>query len=159
MVNEFVLREKLNDVMVPGISILAVKKLEEKSQNCMASVFAAEYSVSFSEDLCLPENFKESVIDYFGQLTIPVNKPKKKGGGFVSMDLKQFIYDYSSGNRSISFTVNASSSDNIKPSFVVESLFDYLNLNISETEYFVKRVEIFGNNSKDGINLVSLLDI
>lgn len=159
MVKTEEIKNMLNSVMVPGISIMAVKELEEKSKNCMASVFAAKYEIAFAEGFIKPDNFKKRVIDYFSQLTIPVNKPKKKGGGTVDINLKEFIYDFGCLDNGIYFTVNASSSDNIKPSFVVSCLFDYLGLKIDERDYFVKRIDILGNKSADGIELVSLLDI
>lgn len=150
---------RLNDTMVPGIQILAVKKLDDKATNCMASVFAAEYEISFDDEFVLPEGIEKEYIDYLSQMTIPVNKPKKKGGGFVNIDLKQYIYEFSYKNGKLIFTVNASSSDNIKPSFVVNCFFEYLGINISENDYYIKRIDIFGNKSDSGIELISLLDI
>lgn len=151
---------KLNDQMAEGIAVLDVKQLSDDVENCMSSVFAAKYRVDFNDKICLKEDYTSLFVDYFSQLTIPVNKPKKKGGGFIEIDLKEFLYDYSINDRSIIFTVNASSANNIKPSFVADCYLNYMNVEIPEFSYNIHRIDLYKNVGDDtNINLISLMDI
>lgn len=158
-VDEKELMDAFNAVLNEGISVLAVKKLPDKSANCMASVFAAKYKATIKERVELPGDFEKKCVDYFSQLTIPVNKPKKKGGGFIDIDLKEFVYDWQIRDRDCYFTVNASSSGNIKPSFVMECFFDYLGVEFKDIDINIHRIELLANTgTENDIKLVSLMD-
>lgn len=84
--DENVIFESLNSQLNEGIQIIAVKKLPDKSPNCMSSVFAASYEVTIKDKVSLPDDFQNKAIDFYSQQTIPVNKPKKKGGGYIFID-------------------------------------------------------------------------
>lgn len=158
-VNKDDIMDALNSQMSDGFSILGVRELPEKSLNCMSAVYAASYKVTLKESVVLPEDYKEKFVDFMSQMTIPVNKPKKKGGGFIEIDLKKFIYSYDIKDRSLYFTVNASSSDNIKASFVTDVFLEYLNLDVVPYMYNIHRLDILGNQGTDeDIKLISLLD-
>lgn len=153
------LKDNFDKVMNEGISVLDIKELPEKSGNCMASVFASSYKISLHDDINMPEGWKKSSIDYFSQLTIMVNKPKKKGGGFVEINLKEFLYSFNISGNDILFTVNSSSSSNIKPEFILFCLFNNLGLEVPLYGYDVHRIDIFGNDGDESnIKLISLLD-
>ncbi len=160
-VNEAELVTVLNQYSIPDIRILKARKLPEKSANCMACVFAAKYEVDILDSVDLPDNYEKKFIDHFSQLTIPVKKPNKKGGGFIDIDLKKYIYEYSIENRKMSFIVNAGSSDNIKPTFVADLFLNELGITDTFCKYHVHRVEIYANKNKncDDYELVSLMDI
>lgn len=155
------IRERLNGVMSEGIKVIDVKALDEKSINCMSAVFAASYRVTIKDDISLPDNYIDIFNDYFSQETIVVNKPKKKGGGFIEINLKQFLYNYSIDGRVLEFTVNASSSDNIRPGFVIDMYYEALGISPRDNSYNVHRLDLFGNISLDEneIKLCSLIDI
>lgn len=158
-VDEECLVSKLQSTMVDGIDVLKARKLPDKSENCMAAVFAAKYQVVIEDDIELPEDYENQFIDYFGQMTIPVNKPKKKGGGTISIDLKDFLYEFSINGKNIFFTVNASSSNNIKPDFVMSCFYESMGFAAPEYSYRIHRIDILGNKGdENSINLVSLLD-
>ncbi|MCQ2080126.1 MAG: TIGR03936 family radical SAM-associated protein [Lachnospiraceae bacterium] len=159
VVNEGNLIDMFNQKMNEGISVTNIRKLPDKSANCMASVFASKYEITIHDDILLPENWCADSVDHFSQLTIMVNKPKKKGGGFIEINLKDYLYDFSIINRTISFIVNSSSSSNIKPEFILQCVFDNLNCEYPQYGYDVHRVDIFGNaGTEENIKLVSLLD-
>ena len=156
-VNEEDVLNRLEKQMIDGINVISVKKLPENSENCMSSVFAAKYRIRIKDRVELPDDYIEKYNDYFGQFTIPVNKPKKKGGGFIEIDLKQFVYDYTIINKDLYLTVNASSSDNIRPDFLIKCYFDYMGIELPEFAYNVHRLDIYANKgSEDEIVLVSL---
>lgn len=152
--------DALNEQLNEGISVTAVKLLPENSPNCMSSVFAASYIVNVKEKINLPSDFMNKANDFFSQQTVPVNKPKKKGGGFISIDLKDYIYEYKVlDDKSVEFIVNASSDSNIKPTFVMECLLNYLNIEIPDNAFDVRRIDIFENAGSDGrIILKPLID-
>lgn len=158
--DENVIFESLNSQLNEGIQIIAVKKLPDKSPNCMSSVFAASYEVTIKDKVSLPDDFQNRAVDFYSQQTIPVNKPKKKGGGYIFIDLKEYLYDFNAiSNNSIGFTVNASSDSNIKPTFVTECLLNYMGAEIPENAFDVKRIDIFENTgTAEDIKLQPLIN-
>ena len=152
---------QFNANMNEGMSVSNVKALPDNAGNCMASVFAATYRIMIKDSISLPDGWKNKVDDYFSQQTIPVNKPKKKGGGFIEIDLKEFLYDFRIlDDKTIEFTVNASSANNIKPDFVMNCLFTALDMETPEFGYNIHRVDILGNKcNEEKIDLVSLMEI
>ena len=145
--------------------VLSARELPEDARNCMAAVFASEYRISLRENVLFPGDFGKCFHDFFGQETIPVNKPKKKGGGFIPVDLKTLIYDHAlcnDGEYSFKVTLNSSSSDNVRPAFVASAFLNSTGLEIEpgkEASYFrVHRLEIYENaGGEQEILLVPLI--
>lgn len=136
----------LNQVMVSGIKVIDAISLPDKAPNCMSSVFAASYKVFFKEKITTIPFFSDKASDFFGQPTIIVNKPKKKGGGFIEIDLKKYLFDYTViSDREIVFTVSASSEININPIFVMECILDFMNIKLEENSIGVHRIDIYQN--------------
>lgn len=159
-VNEDDLLKTFNSVLNEGITVSAVRKLPKEAGNCMACVFAASYKVSIKDVGIFDDNNIKRALDYFGQQTIPVNKPKKKGGGFIDIDLKDFLYDFSIKDNCVYFTVNASSSGNIKPDFVMDCFYNAIGIEKPAFSYNIHRIDIMGNaGDEEHIKLVSLLDL
>lgn len=133
--------------------ILAVKEMEPGTKNCMSSVFASAYEVTFREGTKLPSDWKERYEAFCKKEHIPVQKPKKKGGGFLDIDLKEFLYDHgiSEGrDRTIRFVINSGSSDNIKPEFFAGCFLEEIGASPGEFPFIVHRTEIYENIGKDG---------
>ena len=159
-VNEEIIISKLNNEMADGINIINVKELPEDAANCMSCVFAAKYNITIKDNIKLPSDYESRFNDFFSQSTIMVNKPKKKGGGYININLKEFIYSYSICNRTMSFIVNASSSDNIRPSFIADLFLNLNNITPDSLMYNVHRVDILGRIGDDeNYKLVSLMDV
>ncbi|MCR4787926.1 MAG: TIGR03936 family radical SAM-associated protein [Lachnospiraceae bacterium] len=158
-VNEEEALRRLNECSESGIKILAVKELDEKARNCMACVFAASYNITIREKITLPDDFCKKVIDFFGQETIPVNKPKKKNGGSVLIDLKQYLYDFRMiDDRTFYICVNSGSETNIRPDFVAGSVCEYCNVVPNENPFYIHRVEIYENISdNENVELRALI--
>ncbi len=142
----------LNENSVPFIRILQVRELPEKAKNCMSIVFASAYEVTFRDNVPLPPDYASKWAEFFERDSILLQKPKKKGGGFLEIDLKDYVYARSvpeGKQRTIAFTVNSSSSGNIRPGFVAESFLSYLCIEIPEHAYLVHRTEIYENAGTD----------
>ena len=149
-VNESYIKDAMNNQSDTGIKVIAVKQLDSKERNCMACVFAASYNITIKDKIVLPDNFKEKAVDYLSQATIPVNKPKKKGGGFTQMDLKRYLYDYRFvDDRTVYICVNAGSETNINPAFVMREICNDQNIDLDDNPFFIHRVDIFQNDSDD----------
>ncbi|MCQ2523664.1 MAG: TIGR03936 family radical SAM-associated protein [Lachnospiraceae bacterium] len=137
------IKRKLNEVMAEGIEILAVTVLGEKAGNAMASVAAADYDIVFTEKC----PFNEATIERFkGAEEILFTKETKKST--KTFNIKEFVFSLSiKDDKTLSFCVDASSSGNLKPKFLVDSLFSLDG--IEECKYHVFRKEIY-QRDKDG---------
>ncbi len=140
----------LNEVSSEGLKIRAIKKLPEKAPNCMSSVFAASYDITVRQKISLCDDFVKKSIDFLSQETIPVNKPKKKGGGFLSMDLKKYIYDFRFvDDRTLYILLNSGSETNIRPDFVMDLLCNNCGIELSDNPYEIHRIDIYENASSE----------
>ena len=149
----------INDASAEGLKVIAIKELGEKAPNCMSSVFAASYDIRVREKISLPDDFREKSVDFLSQATIPVNKPKKKGGGTVEMDLKRYIYDfYFKDERTLYILVNSGSETNIRPDFVMNLLCEHSGVDLCENPYDIHRIDIYENISEnDSVKLRTLI--
>ena len=139
------LTDSLNKQMVDGIKVLEVKLLPDNAGNAMASVAAAQYTITFRESYQSDFLTRSVVGDFLGQDEIIVTKKAKKSE--TTFDMKPYIYacDFDEENKCISLTVNASSAGNIKPALVVKTLFDYMNQPFDEFGLFITREETYTN--------------
>ena len=146
LVSEEDVKKRLNEVMVDGISILAVSVLDEKEGNAMASVAAADYLISFSEQLNLPTDWKDKLISFYNRETIPVTKKTKKSE--KELDLKEGIYALEIRDDKVYLLLDAGSGSNLKPGFVLETFFDTLNIQLPSFPFRVYRLETYKKDSK-----------
>ena len=153
----------LNEASVPGIRIRSVRVLPEDAGNAMASVFASEYRITFYEDKkadCPDINTLRSAIETMNSSEKCIYHKKTKKNS-REINLKEFIYKLevsgSSGDPVISMTINSSSSDSIKPGFVMEYLFDLAGFKMPDNTLKITRIDMFtkGENGE----LISLEDI
>ena len=156
--------DALNHASVPEIRILSVKILPEDAGNAMASVFASEYEISFYDDkksLCPDKNTMQRLIEKSNALeTMIYHKETKKTSRDI--DLKSFIYslylkDDNTDKPTVCMTINSSSSDSIKPGFVMEYLCGMEDIKLPENSLQITRLDMFTQNESG--ELVSLGDI
>ncbi len=134
---------RLNAVMVPGMEIVSVKALLDETQNAMASVAAAKYSIITKDGCVLDSNLKEGMASFLKQEEILVKKQTKKNE--VIFDLKPHIYEFSLLDNGFVLFVDASSSGNIKPSLVLEAFFAFCNMTYSSNLYQITRLDTYTN--------------
>lgn len=135
--------ERLNRACVEGIEIYSVKKLPENIGNAMATVAAAEYKIVWKEVDSIPFDLVSQIDRFRSTQAILVEKKTKKN--VVEMDIKPSIYTISADNTSITMTINASSSGNIKPSLVLEALFKQNNCELDFNTIQIIRLDTFVN--------------
>ncbi len=140
------IKDRLNRVMVEGIQVLDVAFLDEKEGNAMASVAACDYLVSFSDKLLLPEDWKDRLLAFYRQETIPVVKKTKKGE--KEIDLKEGIYKLEIRENSIYMLLDAGSGSNIKPGFVLETFFKTIGAELPEFPFRIRRLDTYKKNEE-----------
>ncbi len=169
-----ILKEKLQAVMVEGISILDVQFLPPGKKNAMASVAAAAYLVSFRQGVSLPHGWQKALAAFYERDEIPVTKKTKKGE--KQINLKESIYrmeveenafgtsfkDSVFADREdvledgVSMVLNAGSGENIKPAFVLDCFFHTLGYELPAFALKVHRLETYKRIGDEG-ELVPLI--
>lgn len=134
-------KNRLNSVMAEGIQILKVSVLDEKEGNAMASVAAADYLVSFSDKVKLPDDWKDKLNEFYQQERIPVSKKTKRGE--KEIDLKEGIYQMETRKDRVYLLLDAGSGSNIKPGFVLETFFESIDVKLPEFPFRVKRIDTY----------------
>ncbi len=136
-------KDKLNENSVPEIRILKVSELPENAGNAMASVRAASYEVTFSDEY-MPEswkdiNRKEAWNRYYQRDTIFYTKETKKS--VREINLKEGIYslEYIESDNKLILTVDASSAGNIKPGQIVEV---FIREELNDADYDIDRLKL-----------------
>lgn len=131
--------ERLNACMANGIEILSVKMMPEKGGNAMASVGAASYTVRFYDDKKPNFSLEEAVQRFMHQETVIVTKKSKKLE--TEIDIKPSVYRIQAddSNLEVSFMVDASSAGNIKPVTVMQALYQFYNMDITQSELKITR--------------------
>lgn len=144
------IKERLNQVMAEGVSIMEVTALSDKAGNAMASVAAASYEITFREINVLPDDWTSQFVIFIQQPQIPYLKKTAKVTRML--DLKPLIYDRNVTETKVYLLVDASSSDNIKPAYVMEAFFDSIGLAVPDHFLHICRMETYGrrveNNEK-----------
>ena len=135
--------QKLNAVMAEGMKILSIKSLPDTAGNAMASVAAADYTVTFRKGY-------EPTFDWHGQLERFYEKPailvtKKTKKSEKELDLKPYIYSLCIEDDAIRMRVDASSSGNIKPSLVIEAFYKEMGEELPEFALEITREDTYAN--------------
>ena len=137
------IKNKLNAVMAEGIEIIAVTELGENAGNAMASVAAADYDVIFVDACPITE---ETIKKFEDTQEILFTKETKKST--KTFNIKEFVFSVSlKDERTLSFCVDASSSGNLKPKFLIDTLLELQN--VTECKYHIFRKEIYQRNSNN----------
>ena len=140
--------ERLNQQMAEGISVLEVKLLPDNAGNAMASVAAAKYTIHFREGYEPDFEYQARLAEFYQQEEIIVTKKTKKSES--TFDMKPFIYDcHVAEDGSISLTVDASSSGNIKPSLVIQAFYEKNEKILNEIALMITREETYTNIGDD----------
>ena len=152
----------LNEVMVEGFRVISCKYLPENTPNAMASVFAADYTVTIhnnnidisTEELTLKIN------EFYAQPEIITEKETKKSSRVL--DMKPLIYSLECKDRTIRMCLSTGSTDNIKPELVMTKFCEFIGTEYTEEPilFDYTRNEIYTNAGGDGnMKLVTLEDM
>lgn len=136
------MKTRLNAVMADGITIEEVRLLSDDCKNAMASVAAAGYTVYFRKG-CEPAfSFEKSVKQFHAAEHVFYVKHTSKSE--ITLDLKKSVYDLRlNDNGSIYMLVDASSSGNVKPTMVMETLYGYADKTPGPFDFLIHREETY----------------
>ena len=143
--------KRMNDQGVDGITILSFKHLPDNALNAMASIFAADYSVSFRDGF-MPDF---SCVDILGKMYdeqyINVLKKTKKNESMV--DIKPGIFSFSGDNDKIDMCLSCGSVLNIKPELVIKTVFEKMGRDLDRFALSIRRREIYTGSRDELISL------
>jgi len=152
------MKERLNAVMADGIHVESIRRLPDNAGNAMASVAAAKYAIRFDPSFQVPFDLKQAVKVFMEQESIPVTRQTKRS--VKEMNLKPYIYEMNVEDDTVSLFVDASSSGNIKPGLVMETLFKINGQVLPGFVLKITRTDTYTNTgTKEAPVLVPLEDI
>ena len=129
--------EELNKQMVEGICVKSAKLLPEKTMNAMASVAAASYEINFYKGNPL----KPETIDKYNEASeLPYTKKTKTGEH--TFNIKDFVFAIGFIEKGVSFTIDASSSGNIKPRYLLETLAKLEGIDLDTHPFHILRTDL-----------------
>lgn len=155
-----IIRNNLQQVMVPGFEIISVTLLPDKSKNAMASVAAASYILYDKTGSFPVNNLNKKLSDFYAKEHIYVTKETKKNT--LVLDLKTGMYEFSlteAGPEHTGFDrsvpavfmlVDASSGGNIKPAFVWDAFCKEYDITLPPYECQIVRLETYTDTAGEG---------
>lgn len=151
--------KRLNDTMVEGMKIVSFRSVPDgKASKAMSLVAAADYKVSFREGMEPIADWKEKIVEFYQQDSIPIIKKTKKNE--KEIDLKSFIYDLDVEEDSIFLKLAAGSVQNTKPELVLEAFCSYAGVPFDSFSIRIHRNEVYADLGEEGNrNLISLEDL
>lgn len=141
------LRRRLQEVCPYGINILEVKALPEKAGNAMASVAAATYAVKFKDKNRSFAEYQDFLEAFLSREEILITKETKRSTAEVN--IRPGIYDCRIEDGALLFMVDASSSGNIRPSFVTAEFLKFAGAAVPEINLQTIRMETWLNAGTD----------
>ena len=134
---------RLNAAMVPGIRITNVVELPDNAGNAMATVAAARYKVELKN----PDDMKVDFIGlrdaFLSQDRILVTKQTKKQE--LTIDIKPYVFEWIPYENGVEMFVDASSSNNVKPTLAMESFCKFAGVAFDPIKYQVIRMDTYLN--------------
>ncbi|MBO4377175.1 MAG: DUF2344 domain-containing protein [Lachnospiraceae bacterium] len=150
------LARRMNEVSVPELKILQVKRLPDDAKNAMASVQGALYKVSFKQGKAPETSIDDKIDAFLKKDEILITKESKNGER--SVDIKPGIYEFkTNGDGSYNMLLNASSSGNIKPVQVFEAFLSMQGESLKDNALAILRLDTYEADNNG--NLISMGDI
>lgn len=144
-------KRRMNAQNVEGIEILSFKELPGEAKNAMASISAADYTVSFREGFKPSFSCIDTLRRMYDEDSINVVKQTKKSESMV--DIKPGIFSIDGDDEKIHLCLSCGSVLNIKPELVIGAAFDREGAKLPEFALSIRRNEIY---TEIGGNRVSL---
>lgn len=148
--------KRLNDTMAEGMEVLSFRKIPDgKANAAMALVAAADYQVTFRENMEPVGNWKELVPAFMEQPEIRIVKKTKKNEKEV--DIKPYIYDMQVSEGGIFLQLAAGSVKNTKPELVLEAFYEFCKKPFDSFALQIHRLEVYADKgSEEARHLISL---
>lgn len=147
--------DRLNAVMVDGMSVKSFRRIEEgKAGKAMSLVAAADYTVRFRKGYEPFAGWQEALQAFAQQPEIIILKKTKKNE--VETDIRPMIYQLSISDDSIHMTLATGSTANLKPELVIEAFLKSREMELSQFALLVNRDEVYADIGTEDRQLVSL---
>lgn len=155
--------DALNAQMVDGVEVTGYVELPEKAKTAMSIVAAADYYLYYKDGYVNPHTtgewndiIKTNLLD---KSDFIVTKKTKKSEREV--DIKPLVYAIKAveldGKQYFYLKVSTGSIDNIKPEFVLESLYGKCNIEYDPLAIQIHRNDVFARDESG--ELISLLEM
>lgn len=142
------LKERLNNDLPVGLTVLDAVILKDKAKSAMALVTHGEYIINICFDYKELPDMKDILSDFLNQKNIYAMKQQpKKNFQLVKVDIKPMIRDINiltgekPGEVVLKCILACGSKANLKPELLIQALAEYLGLKIIRKS--IKRVELF----------------
>ena len=113
---------RMNAVSVPELLVTDACLLPEKSQNAMASLKEADYTVRMREERAGSEAFFDTLCEWLARDEILIEKKAKKGKKEVStVNVRPRLHSYRRTEGGISFRLDQGSESNLKPETILQA--------------------------------------
>ena len=132
--------EAIKQNSVPEIEVMSFRALPDKCANAMASVGSARYQVLIDGPAC-SFDFEQAADDLMGRSEALIMKKTKKSEKEVN--IRPFIYELKADNdkQMIEMLVSSGSRDNIKPEYVIDSMFKGIDPAPAIYDLTMKRID------------------
>ena len=142
------IEDRLNAVMVEGITISSARQVEDgKASTAMAIVAAADYFVAFRPGKEPCGNWQEKLADFLAQKDITVTKKTKRSEKTV--DIRPFIYQMEACDSGVFMQLASASSNYTKPELVMDTFVRWLDKEPQEFAYMIERREVYADAGED----------
>ena len=134
---------RMNATVVEGIEIVNMVPIsDDKKQTGMSIVAAADYLSSLKNG-AFPEDWKEKAEGFMNQPSISIVKKTKKSEKEV--DIKPMIYKFEVRDDSVYMLVATGSVENLKPELVMQSLCNFLGVDVESVSFVHHRLDVYAN--------------
>ncbi|MBQ6441663.1 MAG: DUF2344 domain-containing protein [Lachnospiraceae bacterium] len=135
--------QRINTCMPEGLLALSYKQLPDNAKNAMALVAAADYLIFPKQGEM--QNLAEKIQTVFTDApAFLIRKKTKKSER--ELDLKQYVYAFSSTEEGLFCRLSAGSETNIKPELLLDAFFERAGLTFTKTDWQIRRLDLYGKN-------------
>lgn len=156
---------RINACLNEEIQILQYGLLPDKTKPAMSIVAAADYLILLKEGMQLDledpaysvELFQQEFQKFYEQDSIEIEKKTKKSLKMV--DIRPMILQYRNGEEEsvdelpavLMLRLSTGSSDNLKPSLVLQAFYNYTGRKLDEDVFQVHRLDIYYDDGENGL--------
>ena len=150
------IEERLNAVMVDGVSVCSARQVEDgKASTAMALVAAADYFVQFREGKEPAAFWREKLDEFLSQKEIIVTKKTKRSE--KTIDIRPYIYEMHLDGEGVFMQLASASSNYTKPELVMDTFLRWMDEAPLPFAYMIERREIYANKGdEEHLKLVSM---
>lgn len=142
--------KRLNESGIPEIQVVSAGILPEKSQNAMASVAAASYTVTFKKENPFGLlDISGAITDLLASDEILIEKEGKNGIRYVNIREGIYSLEWMNSENCFKMLLDASSGGNIKPVQVITYMLHKVGLEAYDNMLFVIRDDTFLNHGTE----------